>query len=218
MALVTKSELSVAVTDALINWTFVEIQLAQLFAIVSDIQDAGTLALNRKAHAIFDAIISFDARLAVVDALMAEEGLSPLETETWAKLSSRLGKLYKRRHSLAHFTFSAIIGHEPNKSPPHDHDGWDWGLAPFFTMGSMMRGTSTRLTIEQVRERDLHFHEAHRSLDYMTQKARERRGRQLSNPMPEPPLVARLRALASQSLEERQKQQKSSPPRSETED
>ena len=195
-----------AIFDALAAWSNVEVQLAMLFAVLSGIQDVRDNRLNPKAHTIFDAVINFDARLSIIDALMAEEALTPLEAETWARGSNKFRKLYKKRHALAHF---AISSNPTNPLAPEIE--WDHAIMPFFTLGSIMRGTAKTLSASQILDRTPKFAEAANAISYFTEVASRRRGKPADSPTPEPPLVARLRASASQILEERQKRQQ--PPR-----
>jgi hypothetical protein len=91
-----RNQILVAVGDALENWSRVEIHLTNLFSTLSDLQDKRDIQINRKAHAIFDTIVSFETRLQVIDTPMAEERLSELDLETWARCSARLNKFYKK--------------------------------------------------------------------------------------------------------------------------
>ena len=206
-----KPDLSEAIVDALSAWSSVEIQLTQLFSVIANMQDVRDNRLNPKAHTLFDAIISFDARRGVVDALMAEEGLNALDNETWTRFSARLQKLYKKRHALAHFVFSMTP--VDLKAVPVR---FDYKIIPFFTIGTATQ--KKPLSKDQIVERSQYFAEMTNGINYWIEQASQRRGRQIDNPMPEPPIVARLRETASQMLEERARKQKSSDPLSETED
>jgi hypothetical protein len=202
-----RPELSVAIVEALAAWSAAEIELTQLFARLADLQTIQNGRYHKKAHLIFDTIISFETRLDIVDALMAEEGLSELELETWNRCSARLRKLYKRRHSMAHFVLMGVT----------TNDKAEYQISPFFTIGAAMRQQAKSLSITQIMERRAHFHEMVLAISYFEWGALERRGLHLDNPMPEPPLVARFRALASQILEERGHKPKPSDPLSEPE-
>jgi hypothetical protein len=191
------TELSVAIVNALSAWSSVEIQLSQLFGILADMQDVRDNNLNPKALAVFDAIISFGTRRTVIDALMAHEGLTPLEAQTWRLFSARLMKLYKRRHELAHFVFSGTPI-DLKQNPVQ----LNYAVAPFFTLSSAMKRQFKSLTADQIKERADHFAEMTQGIGYLTEQAKMRRGQQLNNPMPEPPRVTLLREAASRKLEE----------------
>ncbi len=92
-------EIAKAIAFALSDWAFVESALLALFHQISGITP------YEKAHAAFSAIVSFDARLDVVDALIPLSGETEINVRIWQKLSEKIGKFYKRRHRLAHFAF-----------------------------------------------------------------------------------------------------------------
>ena len=188
------SELFRAIGAALHNWSLVEMQLSGLFSTLSDIGD------QKKSHALFDAIISFETRLAMCDRLMAFESADEVEAETWSRMSARLSKFYKKRHELAHFTMVAWA-----KEP---------AISPFLTFEGMFSDQPRLLNLAQVRERSAKFIELHMAIGWFNATAFMRRGKHEPFPPPdpaEPPLVPRLRALAIQILEERKQSAKSPP-------
>lgn len=171
----------------------VELALSNLFAQISNSQD------QNRAHALFAAILSFDARLAVCDRLMGLETLSDLDREMWAKMSARLSKYYRKRHELAHFTI------EPTEKAPR--------ISPFYTYDKFIHETERYLTEADIRVRSEKFVELHMALGWFATEAFVRRSKMKSiqsRENEEPPLVPRLRELAAQSLEER-KQRRQSP-------
>lgn len=180
-----------AVGAALHNWSLVEIQLSTLFAALSDVPD------QNKAHAIFAAILSFDARLAVCDRLMKLENLDELHKEMWTKMSARLSKFYKKRHEVAHFT----VG----------YSGDEEVINPFFTQEKWIYENVRHLTVAQIRERSEKFVQLHLAVHWFSNCAFKRRAQ---FPLEKahrldgggPPLVLRLLLLATQTLEERQQQ------------
>src|SRR3954468_25002072 len=87
-----------AVGSALSLWSFVELRLSSLFSTISGLED------EKKAHIMFAAVVSFEARLAMCDRLMELEDQPDLEKEMWNKFSARMSKFYKKRHALAHFS------------------------------------------------------------------------------------------------------------------
>src|SRR5262245_49679864 len=99
-------DLLLAVGHALRTWGMFELMLAQLFGMLSDYSD------YKKAYAIFETIISFETRVDILDALMALEGLTPLEHETWRRFSSKIRKNHKKRHELAHFSVLNYVHQE----------------------------------------------------------------------------------------------------------
>ncbi len=204
-----QTELSVAIVDALKAWGTVEIELTQLFSILADFPIKSEHDFNHKAHLIFDTIHSFETRLDIVDVLMANSITAEVDQEIWNRCSLRLRKLYKRRHGLAHFIFDGKINNDGSI---------DYHVSPFFTIGAAMREELTPLSVPQITERKAHFEEVVQAISYFEWHALDRRGRTPGTPWPEPPIVARFRASASQILEERQKRQRSAPLKSETED
>ena len=174
-----------------------ESSLTSLFAILADFKDSRDASvISHKAHVIFDTIVSFETRLQIVDSLMAEEGLSELDLETWAKCSSRLMKFYKKRHQLAHFSIVAEI---------HDK-GQTLRFSPFLTFGKMMRREFKYLSVDEINERKDKFRDLQRAVSCLSFAAQQRRGLHQEFPTPEVPLTAHLRELARQSLAKRQQQ------------
>ena len=176
-----------AVGQALRQWSAVEVGLAGIFAILADIPDP------MKAHRIIDAIVSFDARLDVVDALMSEEALTPLELETWKRAAAKLKKQYKKRHELAHFSIVNTISNGKDNIR----------LSPFLTYGQFLRDELRYLTVPEIDARRKGFGELVAALMWFQAEAGKRRVPRPSNPMPEPPLIVRLKESATQILEER---------------
>ena len=175
-----------AVGAALHNWSLIELQLSNLFSVISDPRD------QRKAHAVFAAVLSFDARLAICDRLMDLEEADELEKEMWTKLSARISKYYRKRHELAHFTLN--------------HGAQSPAIQPFYTVEKWAFDKVRYLSEEEIRERSRKFIELAQALPWFGAQAFQRRGpsQQPLEPKPEePPLVPRLRELATQSLEER---------------
>src|SRR6185312_15982290 len=160
--------------------------------------DQRETSLNRKAHAVFNTIISLETRLDVIDALMAEEGLTPLELETWNRCSLRLRKLYKRRHGLAHF--SVVYSIESRDQVGHL-------ISPFWTFASALAGEHQILDKPQIDERTDHFLEMVGAISHFHSEARRRRGQQQGNPTPIAPIVARFQASAAQILAELERKQ-----------
>jgi hypothetical protein len=124
---------------------------------------------------------------------MQHEAIYGLESEMWAKLSAKLSRSYKKRHELAHFSINFDAAEKPV-------------ISPFLTDSKLISGTVRHLTLEQIRERSQKFIELHMAVAWFSQRAFWRRAQPDKDPpqdSPEPQLVTRLRALATQSLEER---------------
>jgi hypothetical protein len=185
-----------SVGAALHNWSLVELQLSSLFATISNTME------QSRAHALFAAILSFDARLAVCDRLMRFETLSELDREMWVKMSARISKYYKKRHELAHFT----LDYTTNVAR----------ISPFYTQDKFISETERYLTEDEIRSRSNKFVEIHMAVGWFNTQAFLRRqsgARKLPpEPSPEEPiLVPRLRELATLSLEERKQRRQSTP-------
>ena len=175
---------------SLSNWSLVELQLATLFTALTDMPD------QNKANALFATIISFETRLAVCDRLMLLENVDELHSEMWVKMPARLSKFYKKRHELAHFS----VGWDPSGEPT---------IQPFSTAEKIIYEKVRTLSLEQIRERSAKFIELHMAAGWFASCAFWRRVKSHEGPRPEtgePPLVPRLRELATLSLDERKQQ------------
>jgi hypothetical protein len=170
------------------NWSAVELAMSELFVATVDMTD------EKKAFALFNGIISFDVRLSMLDTLVRfESGFDEVEREMWARLSARLGRLYKQRHHIAHF----MMPKDPNVI----------GIVPFATFEKLDDGDGI-LTPDEVGERAEKFVEACALVFWISRLARRLRPRSEKVPpleVPEPQYVAQLRELAVQILEERKR-------------
>lgn len=169
-------------------WSLVEMALADLFQAMVGYP-------NANPHALFNAVINFDTRLTLCDKAMEFADLDPVEREMWIKLSAKLTKFYKRRHEIAHFSV-----------------GKEGVILPFVTTANWQDKNRTKLNAGQIRERAFKFLELEMALKWFADlmpRTRMPLQRQHLQPHEEPPPVVRLRALAVQSLEERE-----SPPQS----
>ena len=161
-------------------WSQVESGMAQLFWQVSgsDLE---------KAEAVFDTIVSFETRIAVLDAVIACDGLMPEEEkEVWTSLSARLRKLYKKRHEIAHFGVA---------SPADIVTGAR--IAPFFTWGKERHKTNKYLTHDQIMVRANSFTAASRAVNWFSGFMMRKKLPLLSDspPLQEPELIVRIREL-----------------------
>lgn len=144
-----------AIGWALGSWTQVESGMEVLFC------HAAGLDEPLRASAIFNAIISFETRLAVCDSVMRFVS-DPVEAEMWSRLSARLRKFYKKRHEIAHFY------------PLHGEQGLR--IAPFFTWEKEHDKKVHFLTQEQIDERGRKFNALAIAVGWFTNRAMERRG------------------------------------------
>jgi hypothetical protein len=130
---------------ALSSWSQVERSMTALFVQISRMDVI-------RAIALFDGIVSFEVRLAILNRLMTFEDLSELDQETWVRLSKRLAKFYKRRHQLAHFGVGG-------------NDRGEWTISPFLTYDNMHEGKRIHLTQGEVSERNGEFVQLSLALD-----------------------------------------------------
>lgn len=188
--------LLLAVGQALQTWGALENNLTDMFANLSDIPHRG------KAFALFDTIISFETKADVIDTLMSIEKLTALEHETWRRFSAQLRKHYKKRHEIAHF---GLVGDTTKEGDVR------YKLSPFLSLGGIVRGQVRTLTTKEIQARKAKFLDLNGALWWFSMDVETRRGRRPSNPMQAPPLVLRLRELAAQILEERERKQQKPP-------
>lgn len=180
------TQIHAAIGNALDTWSRVELELSNLFAQIADMKE------RDKALALFGGIIGFEIRLSIVNKLMRFEPLSDLDRATWDKLSARISKYYKKRHQLAHFS---VVSKDAT-----------WFISPFMTWESWGKDPLPMLSIAQIEERTASMKELAASLNWFFNHVFFRRwteqgGEPLPQPMQEPPLILRLRALAIQSLQ-----------------
>lgn len=181
-----RTYLLASVGSALSQWSLVETGLALLFATISDIPG------RAKAGAIYDAIVAFKARLTVCDRLMALEEIDPIDLKIWNKFSQKARELYRKRHEIAHFTQMFEVGKEPV-------------IAPFFSWDKERTQTNKYLTTDQISQRAKKFSEFEEAVRWFYAQALTRRGiavKVRGQSLEEPPLIAQLRVLASQTPEE----------------
>jgi hypothetical protein len=181
-----------AVGAGLSSWSLVEIQLANLFGMISDMRD------SNKAAALFSTIVSFEARLAVIDRLMTFETVDEVEAEMWIRMSAKLSKGYKKRHEMAHFS----VDRDKRDQPV---------ISPFLTLDRLFSDNKAQLSLSQLLERCQKFIDLHMAVHWFTTRAFFRRGlpeERQQQPTQEPPLVPQLRELAIQILEERKRREK----------
>lgn len=86
------------VGQALHSWSTVELELAWLFTIITEIPD------RRISQVAFAAIVSFDARVQMCNSIMPLVTMNDVHRRYWTWLYNRLTKKVKKRNELAHFT------------------------------------------------------------------------------------------------------------------
>lgn len=196
-----REQLAAAVAYALDEWTQVEITLTFIFCSVFDDTTeplpSGWTAWQdlsprqRMLHAIMDAIVAFDARLDVVQAVINEGGLPDLLVATWQKLDAKLRKKYKSRHQVAHFLILDLSA-EKGKTR--------YKVAPFAT--ATEGPNETRLGISEINAKQQHFHEMRQALLWFGRQVEICRGRVSGPEWPVPALIERIvQGLKSQTPE-----------------
>src|SRR5690242_11018928 len=91
-----------SVGDCLQAWSEVEHSLTTLFRYLMNSDQPA------KDTGIFSAVISFEARLAMITYLVDEFEKDDFQ-KSWAALSNKLTKSYRKRHEVAHFTIIASV-------------------------------------------------------------------------------------------------------------
>jgi hypothetical protein len=143
------SEFAQAVGEALHQWSMVELELATLFERVSGIPNRDA------AQAAMAAIVSFNARVQVCQAVLAFWELSEDERSAWSALVKRMTNMLKKRNALAHFTILAM----------ETEDGKQiWQLFPYFSLGQLATNNLKQdhimdgLSLQEIRSRGVNFH------------------------------------------------------------
>lgn len=180
---------------ALSEWGSVEIFMTFVFVAI---MDRASVPFNaggpwneepsqrRLAHASFNAIVSFDTRIDVLSATVAESDISDTLKALWPGIASRQKKKYKARHEVAHFVIDAI---------PERDGSLSVMLTPF--AGSVFRYGDKRLTRQHIDHKAEQFREIADALMWFRTEV-DRKRRRLKGPRgPEPALIRRVR----QSLE-----------------
>lgn len=175
-------------------WNQVENALGLLFNSVSQIVDA------KKAGSIFDAIVSFDSRLKVLNAAIESSNyISKENREIWGALSARLRQLYKKRHEVAHFTI------------PHESFTTGQRISPYFTWNKHQKNTVKYLTIAQLHERSNKFSAAGQAVSWFTTYVSgdsRVRPAAFGYPPEGPMLIAHIRKLCAKKRAENASQKK----------
>jgi hypothetical protein len=168
--------------SALNAWSLVETGMGLVFYSVSGISSPP------KAGAIYDAIVAFEGRLAMIDAAIQSDDhlITSDEKEWWPCFSAKLRKLYKKRHQVAHFS---VI---PDQS-------WS-AISPYFTWNKAAQNAAKWLTVPQIKELSDRFEEAGSAITWFNGVLQQRMlPPERRTPQPaEPPLIARMRDSAVQ--------------------
>lgn len=174
----TDADLARAVGFTLNAWSLVEEKLAVLFQ--------GLLEHHRieTAFVIMATIVSFETRLAVVDALVQREPLLEDEIALWDKLKVKIGKGYKSRHQVAHFSF--MYAWKDNEL------SWT-KLAPFYSFGGAILGNESLIGVAEIEQKRVRFKELEDALDWMGRYLNMRRYSSEVSLQPEPALIVHLR-------------------------
>lgn len=174
---------------AISTWQQTERSMTELFAIVSDMPSA-------KAVSLFDGIINFKIRLLILDRMMALEGLSALDMETWLCMSRALRHGYDNRHKLAHF---GLVGTPEGIA-----------ISPFLTLEKSLAVTREALHEKDIKQRHDEFLGLALSVEWFTSQAILRRPQSqisLRRPVAKHPLIPQLQDRAAQRLAKRRGQQ-----------
>lgn len=166
-------------------WSQVENNMFNLF-----MQVAGTD--DRRSILIYDAIVSFDARLDVLHRLMLCDLQDEQDRAVWTKLYKKIRKFYQKRHELAHFDIRC-------SHTGREEGGTDITVTfhPLFTMGKAF-GRSEKplrtLKAADIRLRITRFKEIASAIQYFWAESLRRRHEPSSNSTPVPKLIQELRA------------------------
>jgi hypothetical protein len=169
------------VGECLAAWSQVEHHLLLVFLALTHGTDPGQMG------AAFEAVISFEARLAMVDALV-ERDSDRAFCEAWNALSNKLTRLHRRRHQVAHFS---IVHHEPDTRP---------FLHPFFSLGR--RNVHTPLSADQLKNRAASFLRACGRLNRLKMYLLHRAGKLAADRLPAGDPAQLLRAPSAPTHEE----------------
>lgn len=182
------SRLTEEVGEALHQWSMVEIELATLFEVASEMPN------HNAAQATMAAIVSFEARLQVCHAVLAFYELSDLHSRYWTRLFNRLSKKAKKRNELAHF---AVISVEAEEGAPI------WLLMPYFSLGQLALKHRRKghigdgLSAEQIRERAVSFHLLMEQVAWFRAEIQVMQGRLEANLRPVPGLALEIQNEAA---------------------
>ena len=165
---------------AIAAWSEVEAQLAWLFVALSSIKD------RNLAFTIFDAVISFEARIKICSELLEYLALKDENKVIGLKILRYTLKQYKKRHELAHFAVTDSYG--------------QISISPFFSE-TKFRKTQTviGLTQRDIRQRGDRFVDLAHSIEWLRRRIRPRIQPGRAPKLPIPGLIARLQSQDTMS-------------------
>lgn len=141
------TQLLVGVGNCLDAWNSVELEIANLYMILHRIKR------NEYSHPIrsaYESVISLEVRLALINGYVeADIELRDDYLPHLKSLTSRITKLYKKRHEAAHFK---IIAHV-------EKEVVSYTIRPYFTWSTFISNECPELNAQQLNERAEKFHE-----------------------------------------------------------
>lgn len=141
----SRADLLIGVGECLNTWSNVELELANLYMIIHSVKRDD---YRHPIRASFEAVISLEVRLAMLNAFIeADETISTDYLRHFKPLRTKIVKLYRKRHEVAHFS---IVGR--NRS-----SGFTLAIRPFFTWNDFIREKGAELNAAQLSERAKKF-------------------------------------------------------------
>lgn len=177
---------------ALSTWTQIEYYISLLFQNISGIADEETALI------LMSSIISFDARLTVIDTVFSRSAHSDDFKLIWERLSSRIRVQARQRNQVAHFQIISLFEYGKPGGPQAV-------FVPFHTPADAFKNLPKRLTIDQIvemRNTWQHLANAAQWLNRQVEPPKPYFTVQLD--IPEPPLINELRLSAAQSRRSKQ--------------
>jgi len=169
------------VGECLAAWSHVEHALQRLFVQIMAPDDANV-------PRVFSAVISFETRLAMVNALIERDTDAAFQ-ESWNATYNKLSLLHRRRHQVAHFT---MVWNATEAR---------YVLAPFFTWGKTPI-LAKQLTSQNLRARVASFDRAERRVNRLYLYVLHRQGKLPENALQEGDPAGLLQMPTDQSHEE----------------
>lgn len=152
-----RDNLFLCIGECLHAWSWVELETVNLYMVLNSISRQN---LTHPSRAAFEAVISLEVRLAIIGAYVAAD--SPIRDDYlshYKSLSSRIFKLYKKRHEVAHF----MVVRRDTKT------GLQVAIQPFFSASTYAQKNGTELSVSQIAERLELFKKLHTRLRHHVQ-------------------------------------------------
>ena len=147
-----------AIGSCLNAWGMAEIEISNLYMAL---HEKSWSDFSHPMRAAFEAVISLEVRLALIRAYVEADTALTDYAPHLISLLSRIMKLYKKRHQVAHFVivsrFEAIDPNQPVLK------GF-YGIRPFFTWDGFTKQQGTELSAEQIEKRGEAFRELSKRL------------------------------------------------------